>query len=60
MMIENAQLADYPRMEAIARGIRKRVLGHVLSNNGGYLIQASSSAAFLASLYGVALIFLKL
>ncbi|MEI9906604.1 MAG: 1-deoxy-D-xylulose-5-phosphate synthase N-terminal domain-containing protein [Actinomycetota bacterium] len=39
-------------MENIARGIRKRVLSHVLANNGGYMSQACSSAELLSVLYG--------
>ena len=36
----------------IAAGIRRRVLAHVLANNGGYLSQACSAAELLAVLYG--------
>lgn len=57
MKTESAQLADFSRMEAIARGIRKRVLSHVLTNNGGYMSQACSAAELLAALYGGALNF---
>lgn len=35
----------------MADGIRRRVLAHVLANNGGYLSQACSSAELLAALY---------
>ncbi len=35
----------------VARGIRRRVLEHTISNNGGYLSQACSSAEILATLY---------
>ncbi len=35
----------------VALGIRRRVLAHTLSNNGGYLSQACSSAEILAVLY---------
>ncbi|MFH1692164.1 MAG: 1-deoxy-D-xylulose-5-phosphate synthase N-terminal domain-containing protein [Candidatus Omnitrophota bacterium] len=35
----------------LAKGVRHRVLGHVLKNNGGYLSQACSSAEILACLY---------
>jgi len=35
----------------IANGIRRRVLAHVLANNGGYLSQACSSADLLATMY---------
>ena len=59
MKTESAELADFSRMEAIARGIRKRVLSHVLANNGGYMSQACSAAELLAALYGGALNFDK-
>lgn len=36
----------------MATGIRRRVLAHVLANNGGYLSQACSAAELLAVLYG--------
>jgi len=36
----------------MARGIRKRVFAHTLTNNGGYLSQACSSAEILSCLYG--------
>jgi len=49
--------ANLQHMETIARGIRMRVLSHVLSNNGGYMSQACSSAELLAALYGGALNF---
>ena len=42
---------EVARIEEIARGIRQRVLAHTLSNNGGYMSQACSSAELLASLY---------
>ena len=35
----------------VARGIRRRVLDHVLRNKGGYLSQACSAAEILATLY---------
>lgn len=38
-------------VEAVAAGIRRRVLEHTLRNNGGYLSQACSSADILATLY---------
>lgn len=38
-------------IERIAAGIRARVFEHTLSNNGGYLSQACSSAELLACLY---------
>ncbi|MBK5940313.1 transketolase [Halochromatium roseum] len=38
-------------VEAVAAGIRRRVLEHTLRNNGGYLSQACSSAEILATLY---------
>jgi len=34
-----------------AAGIRRRVLAHTISNNGGYLSQACSSAEILSTLY---------
>ena len=40
---------------AMAAGIRRRVLAHVLANNGGYLSQACSSAELLAALYAAVL-----
>jgi transketolase len=39
-------------IEAMAEGIRRRVLAHTLSNNGGYMSQACSSAELLSCLYG--------
>ncbi|HEY3353414.1 MAG TPA: transketolase [Polyangia bacterium] len=35
----------------VARGIRRRVLGHVVAHGGGYLSQACSAAEILATLY---------
>jgi transketolase len=35
----------------IAAGVRRRVLEHVIANDGGYLSQACSSAEMLATLY---------
>ncbi len=46
-----AQNSEIQRIEEIARGIRRRVLAHTLSNNGGYMSQACSSAELLATLY---------
>jgi len=50
--------ADFPSSRAwldeatrAAAGIRRRVLEHVIKNNGGYLSQACSSAEILAALY---------
>lgn len=43
--------ADRPTT-AIADGIRRRVLDHVVRHGGGYLSQACSSAEILATLYG--------
>jgi len=37
--------------QAVADGIRRRVLDHVLRNNGGYMSQACSSAEMFAMLY---------
>lgn len=39
-------------IQTIADGVRRRVLEHVLSNNGGYMSQACSSAETFAMLYG--------
>ena len=39
-------------VQDIADGIRRRVLEHVLKNNGGYMSQACSSAEMFAMLYG--------
>lgn len=41
-----------PPISAIAAGIRRRVLEHILAHDGGYLSQACSSAEMLAMLYG--------
>lgn len=46
-----AQNSEIQRIEEIAQGIRRRVLAHTLSNNGGYMSQACSSAELLAALY---------
>ena len=43
---------DTSRIETMAAGIRRRVLAHTLSRNGGYLSQACSAAEIFASLYG--------
>lgn len=37
--------------EAVAAGIRRRVLAHTVAHNGGYLSQACSAAEMLAALY---------
>ena len=37
--------------EAVAQGIRRRVLAHTVRHRGGYLSQACSSAEILATLY---------
>jgi len=39
------------RIRTAANGVRRRVLEHVIQNNGGYLSQACSSAEILTSLY---------
>ena len=44
--------ADTQAVQRIADGIRRRVFGHVLANDGGYLSQACSAAELLAVLYG--------
>jgi transketolase len=40
------------RIMRMAYGIRRRVLAHTISRNGGYLSQACSSAEIFATLYG--------
>ncbi|MDR3232348.1 MAG: hypothetical protein LBT46_01540 [Planctomycetaceae bacterium] len=45
-------MTDISRIKTIAAGIRRRVLAHTLSRNGGYLSQACSSAEIFAVLYG--------
>ncbi len=40
-----------PSVSRIAQGIRRRVLEHTITHNGGYLSQACSSAEIFASLY---------
>ncbi len=45
-------MIDYLKIKKMAHSIRKRVLRHVLLNNGGYMSQACSSAELFASLYG--------
>ena len=42
----------HPPIERIAAGVRRRVLEHVLHNNGGYMSQACSAAETFAMLYG--------
>lgn len=37
--------------DRVARGIRRRVLEHIINNNGGYMSQACSAAETLAALY---------
>jgi len=39
------------QIRSAANGVRRRVLDHVIKNNGGYLSQACSSAEILSSLY---------
>lgn len=41
-----------PPIRAIAAGIRRRVLEHILAHDGGYMSQACSSAEMFAMLYG--------
>lgn len=42
----------HPPVQAIADGIRRRVLQHILRHDGGYMSQACSSAELFAMLYG--------
>ncbi len=54
MTAENSHHTDVgwqAEARRVALGIRRRVLGHTLKNNGGYLSQACSSAEILATLY---------
>lgn len=44
--------AEVEEIQRIASGIRSRVLAHTISNNGGYMSQACSSAELLGCLYG--------
>ncbi len=46
--VDNQAVADARR---VADAIRRRVLAHVIANQGGYLSQACSSAEILATLY---------
>lgn len=50
MMTSGSAPATGPA-ERIAAGIRRRVLAHVLANDGGYMSQACSSAEILATIY---------
>ncbi len=52
MSDSRAEKLDIVEMQRIASGIRKRVLAHTISNNGGYMSQACSSAELLAAMYG--------
>ncbi len=49
-MSENG-LEVISEIEKVAHGIRRRVLQHTISNNGGYMSQACSAAELLSSLY---------
>ena len=51
---------EVEHIQAMADGIRKRVLAHTLNNNGGYMSQACSSAELLSCLYGGLLNFAEL
>lgn len=44
------QLSQTRPVAAIAHGVRRRVLGHILANGGGYLSQACSAAELLSTL----------
>lgn len=50
--METSTAQEVKRIQAMADGIRKRVLAHTLNNNGGYMSQACSSAELLSCLYG--------
>ncbi|MCY0870183.1 MAG: transketolase [Firmicutes bacterium] len=51
MEIAQEQRAWVQSVQAVAAGIRRRVLEHTIRNNGGYLSQACSAAETLAVLY---------
>ncbi|MDE0868554.1 MAG: thiamine pyrophosphate-dependent enzyme [Aquiluna sp.] len=46
------QRASDQWLAEVAKGIRQRVLGHSLKNNGGYMSQACSAAELLSCMYG--------
>jgi transketolase len=46
------QRASDQWLTEVAKGIRQRVLGHSLKNNGGYMSQACSAAELLSCMYG--------
>lgn len=48
----SASTIDKAEIERIARGIRRRVLEHTITHNGGYMSQACSAAELLGCLYG--------
>jgi len=50
-MISDSDLTWQDEVRRVARGIRRRVLEHTVTHNGGYLSQACSSAETLAVLY---------
>jgi len=43
--------APEPTVQRVADAVRRRVLAHTITNSGGYLSQACSSAELLATLY---------
>ncbi|MEN8040471.1 MAG: 1-deoxy-D-xylulose-5-phosphate synthase N-terminal domain-containing protein [Actinomycetota bacterium] len=50
-MTDKSSVVWQPETQAVADRIRRRVLDHVLRNNGGYMSQALSSAEIFAMLY---------
>jgi transketolase len=50
-MTINDTIAWQDQARRVARGIRRRVLEHVIRNKGGYLSQACSAGEILATLY---------
>ncbi|TQO20686.1 transketolase [Rhodoglobus vestalii] len=50
--MSHTSTVDTTEIERIAAGIRRRVLEHTLTNNGGYMSQACSAAELLGCLYG--------
>jgi len=48
---ESSEWGWQHEVSRVARGVRRRVLEHTVSSNGGYLSQACSAAEILATLY---------
>ena len=50
--MSSTKRASDQKLAEVAKGIRQRVLGHSLKNNGGYMSQACSAAELLSCMYG--------